>query len=49
MEKKMENLINDHLDLSSCDESDSEFDNRSDNGSDNDDLIINLLKVKTVF
>ena len=34
---KMENLINDHLDLSSCDESDSEFDNRSDNGSDNDE------------
>ena len=35
--KKMENLINDDLDLSSPDESDSEFDNGSDNGSDNDE------------
>ena len=33
---KMENLINDDLDSSSSDESDSKFDNGSDNGSDND-------------
>ena len=32
---EMESLINDDLDLSSSDESDSEFDNGSDNGSDN--------------
>ena len=35
--KKMENLINDDLDLTSSDESDKEFDNGSDNGSDNDE------------
>ena len=35
--KKKENLINDDLDLSSSDESDTEFDNGSDNGSDNDE------------
>ena len=34
---KMENLINDDVDLSSSDESDSESDSRSDNGSDNDE------------
>ena len=33
---KMENLINDDLDLSSSDESDSESDNGSDNESNND-------------
>ena len=33
---KMENLINDDLDLSSSDESDNESDNKSDNESDND-------------
>ena len=33
---KMENLINDNLDLSSSDESDNESDNGSDNESDND-------------
>ena len=33
---KMENLINDDLDLSSSDESDSESDNEFDNGSDNE-------------
>ena len=33
----MENLINDDLDPSSFDKSDSEFDNGSDNGSDNDE------------
>ena len=32
---KMENLINNDLDLSSSDESDSESDNESDNGSHN--------------
>ena len=32
---KMENLINDDLDLSSSDESDSESDNGSDNETDN--------------
>ena len=32
---KMENLINDDLDLSSSDESDSESDNESDNELDN--------------
>ena len=32
---KMENLINDDLDISSSDESDSESDNEFDNGSDN--------------
>ena len=32
---KMENLINDDLDLSSSDESDSESDNESDNETDN--------------
>ena len=32
---KMENLINDVLDLSSSDESDNENENESDNGSDN--------------
>ena len=32
---KMENLINDDLDLSSSDESDNEFDNESDNETDN--------------
>ena len=31
----MENLINDHLDLSSSDEFDNETDNESDNESDN--------------
>ena len=35
--KKMENIINDDLDLSSSDESDSESDNEFDNGSDNDE------------
>ena len=35
--KKMENLINDDLDVSSSDESDSESDNEFDNGSDNDE------------
>ena len=35
---KMNNLINDDLDLSSSDESDNEFDNRSDNESDNDEF-----------
>ena len=34
---KMENLINDNLDLSSSDESDNESDNEFDNGSDNDE------------
>ena len=34
---KMENLINDDLDLSSFDESDSESDNELHNGSDNDE------------
>ena len=34
---KMENLINDNLDLSSSDESDNEFDKASDNKSDNDE------------
>ena len=34
---KMGNLINDDLDLSSFDESDSESDNELDNGSDNDE------------
>ena len=33
---KMENLINDDLDLSSSDESDQESDNEFDNGSDNE-------------
>ena len=33
---KMENLINDDLDLSSSDESDNELDNGSDNGTDNE-------------
>ena len=33
---KMENLINDDLDLSSSDESDNESDNGFDNGSDNE-------------
>ena len=33
---KMENLINDDLDLSSSDESDSESDNESDNETDNE-------------
>ena len=32
---KMENLINDDLDLSSSDESDNEFGNGSDNETDN--------------
>ena len=32
---KIENLINDDLDLSSSDESDNESDNKSDNESDN--------------
>ena len=32
---KMENLINDDLDISSSDESDNESDNEFDNGSDN--------------
>ena len=32
--KKMKNLINDDLDLSSSDESDNEFDNGSDNETD---------------
>ena len=35
--KKMGNLINNDLDLSSFDESDSESDNELDNGSDNDE------------
>ena len=34
---KMENLINDNLDLSSSDESDDESDNEFDNGSDNEE------------
>ena len=34
---KVENLINDDLDLSSSNESDCKFDNVSDNGSDNDE------------
>ena len=34
---KMENLINDDLEPSSFDKSDSEFDNGSDNRSDNDE------------
>ena len=34
---KMENFINDYLDLSSSGESDNEFDNGSDIGSDNDE------------
>ena len=34
---KLENLINDDLDLSSSDESDNESDNEFDNGSDNDE------------
>ena len=34
---KMENLINDDLDLSSSDESDNESDNEFDNGFDNDE------------
>ena len=33
---KMENFVNDDLDLSSSDECDSEFDSGSDNGSEND-------------
>ena len=33
--KKMENLINDDLNLSSSDESDNESDNESDSESDN--------------
>ena len=33
---KMENLINDNLDVSSSDESDSKSDNECDNGSDNE-------------
>ena len=33
---KMENLMNDYLDLSSSDESDNEFDNGSDNGKSSD-------------
>ena len=33
---KIENLINDNLDLSSSDESDNESDNEFDNGSDNE-------------
>ena len=33
---KTENLINDHLDPSSSDESDSESDKECDNGSDNE-------------
>ena len=33
---KMENLINDDLDLSSSDESDNKFDNESDNESDSE-------------
>ena len=33
---KMEDLINDDLDLSSSDECDNESDNESDNGSDNE-------------
>ena len=33
---KIENLINDHLDLSSSDESDNESDNESDSDSDNE-------------
>ena len=35
-ENKMENLINDDLDLSSPDESDNESDNKSDNEFDNE-------------
>ena len=46
---KIENLINDDLDSSSSDESDSESGNECDDGSDNDNLMINLLKDKTVF
>ena len=46
---KTENLLNDDLEQSSSDE----FDNEPDNGFDNDltmiNLMINLLKVKTVF
>ena len=38
-ENKIENLINDDLDLSSSDVSDSECDNEFDNGSDNDESI----------
>ena len=34
---KMENLINDYLDLRSSDESDNEYDNESDNESDSDE------------
>ena len=34
---EVENLINNDLDSSSYDESDSEFDNVSDNGSNNDE------------
>ena len=34
---KMENLLNDDLDLSPSDESDNESDNEFDNGSDNDE------------
>ena len=34
---KMENLINDDLDLRSSDESDNEYDNESDNESDSDE------------
>ena len=35
---KMENLINDDLDLSSSDESDNKSDNELDNGSDDDEF-----------
>ena len=34
--KEMDNLINDHLDLSSSDESDNEPNNEFDNGSDDE-------------
>ena len=52
--KKMENLINDDLDLSSSDESDNEFKNEFDNDlimrlTINSDMDSTTMKIKTVF
>ena len=48
---KMENLINDDLDLSSSDESDNESDNELDNGLIMKNLVINLIMMmfKSLF
>ena len=52
--KKMENLLNDDLDLSSSDESDNEFKNEFDNDlimrlTINSDMDSTTMKIKTVF